>query len=372
MFQKSLLKNFVKSFNVSNSSEIVKDEKNYFEVELKKDDVFALVDKKIALLNQKIDTNYQKLNELFKIGKGMETAANKVFLFKEYPNQFPKEFIKKRMSGEIIKRYEIDGLKEYILYFEDIENFEDLPISIQNHLLENKEYFENGVGKLPIPQIPKDINIYLKNVDYLLNMPKKEKYDKKTRYAIGMYNNKEIYSTEFLVAKQFGYLQKFQGHSELKEYFKLIPFVFSNNMFDEVFQNLDNGRDIYSFFYKKDYRLFHILDENNDLVSFFVNSEKNFNKQLDKKFIFKSAREGGYFSILSPAEPFWRQADLMEQLYQNLKQKSISQNDFIVLVDEIISSKEKISKYKKHFDSLSAVDKIEIKEEIKIITEDKS
>ena len=34
------------------------------------------------------------------------------------------------------------------------------------------------------------------------------------------------------------------------------------------------------------------------------------------------------------------------------------------MVDKIIDSKEKITKYKKHFDSLNAVDKIEIKEEI--------
>ena len=40
------------------------------------------------------------------------------------------------------------------------------------------------------------------------------------------------------------------------------------------------------------------------------------------------------------------------------------QKPFINLVDTIIETKEKIAKYKKHFDSLSAVDKIEIKEEI--------
>ena len=78
----------------------------------------------------------------------------------------------------------------------------------------------------------------------------------------------------------------------------------------------------------------------------------------------KSTREGGYFSILSPAEPFWHQVDLIELLYQKLSQKSISQNDFIKLVDIILDSKEKIAKYNKHFESLNAVDKIEIKEEI--------
>ncbi len=47
-----------------------------------------------------------------------------------------------------------------------------------------------------------------------------------------------------------------------------------------------------------------------------------------------------------------------------LKISEDEQKPFIDLVDKIINSKEKIAKYKKHFDSLNAVDKIEIKEEI--------
>ena len=54
----------------------------------------------------------------------------------------------------------------------------------------------------------------------------------------------------------------------------------------------------------------------------------------------------------------------MQEVYQNLSKKSISQDDFIVLVDKILDAKEKIAKYNKHFESLNAVDKIEIKEEI--------
>ena len=40
------------------------------------------------------------------------------------------------------------------------------------------------------------------------------------------------------------------------------------------------------------------------------------------------------------------------------------QKPFINLVDTILQSKETIKKYNKHFDSLNAIDKIEIKEEI--------
>lgn len=136
--------NFIeKNYNQSDVYDMLSNKANYFEVNLKKDNVFALVDDKINTLNEKIDSSYSKLNTIFKIGKGMETAANNVFQFKEYPTKFPKEFIKKRMSGEIIKKYTIDETKEYLLYFEDITTFEELPQSIQNHLLKNKEFLEN-------------------------------------------------------------------------------------------------------------------------------------------------------------------------------------------------------------------------------------
>ncbi|MGE4396489.1 MAG: Eco57I restriction-modification methylase domain-containing protein [Sulfurimonas sp.] len=142
--QKTIAYNFKdKNYAQSDIYEILNNESKYFEVQLRTNSVYALVDNKIDLLNQKIDKNYPKLNEVFKVGKGMETAANNVFQFKEYPVKFPKEFVKKRMSGEIIKKYAIDKTKEYLLYFEDIETFEELPQSIQNHLLENRKFLEN-------------------------------------------------------------------------------------------------------------------------------------------------------------------------------------------------------------------------------------
>ncbi|CAA6811720.1 MAG: putative type IIS restriction/modification enzyme [uncultured Campylobacterales bacterium] len=142
--QKTLAYSFKnKNYDIDFISNFINFENNYFELNLKKDDVFALVDKKIGAINDKIDSDYPKLKTTFKIGKGMETAANKQFVFKKYPSQFPKEFIKKRMSGEIIKKYEINSLKEYILYFEDTQSFVDLPLSIQNHLIENKKVLDN-------------------------------------------------------------------------------------------------------------------------------------------------------------------------------------------------------------------------------------
>jgi len=53
--------------------------------------------------------------------------------------------------------------------------------------------------------------------------------------------------------------------------------------------------------------------------------------------------------------------------FQNIPIPNIpkeEQEPFINLVDTIIESKEKIAKYNKHFDTLNAIDKIEITEEI--------
>ena len=112
--------------------------KNAFSVTLSHDSVFALVDSRISDLNSKIDGEHNKLSDLFKIGKGMETAANNVFCFSEYPKQFPKKFIKRRMCGEIIKKYVHSETEEYVLYFENVLNFEDLPQNIQSYLEQNK------------------------------------------------------------------------------------------------------------------------------------------------------------------------------------------------------------------------------------------
>ena len=136
-----------KNYFVDDISKNINNDENYFEVELKKDDVFALIDKTIIKVNKKIDDNHSKLNEIFKIGKGMETAANKVFTFKEYPIQFKSEFIKKRMSGKIISKYFIAKEKEYLLYFEGINDFEKLPLSIQHYLFEHKNILENRADK---------------------------------------------------------------------------------------------------------------------------------------------------------------------------------------------------------------------------------
>jgi hypothetical protein len=131
-----------RQYSLTEISDKINNKQLEFEVSLSENKVFALDNKEISTLNKKIDSNHKKLFEMFHIGKGMETASNSVFSFDSFPHQFPQEFVKKRMVGENIERFTLTSSEAYILYFEDVENFDDLPLSIQNHLIENKIILE--------------------------------------------------------------------------------------------------------------------------------------------------------------------------------------------------------------------------------------
>lgn len=132
-----------KNYEIDDVVNFINDENNAFEVSLENDKVFALVDDKIAKLNAKIDGNHRRLQDVIMIGKGMETACNSVFSFDYMPNQFPQEFIKKQIIGENIRPYYLNPTENYLLYFENVENFDDLPTPIQEHLLNNQEVLKN-------------------------------------------------------------------------------------------------------------------------------------------------------------------------------------------------------------------------------------
>lgn len=117
---------------------------NYFKVNFEKDSNFSLVSEQRKKLNDKIDKDSKILGDLFLVGKGMETAADKIFSFKEKPTQFPENNIKKRVTGVNIDKYHINNKNsKYVLYFEDIENFKDLDDSIKNYLMENKRILKD-------------------------------------------------------------------------------------------------------------------------------------------------------------------------------------------------------------------------------------
>ena len=127
-----------KNYSVDDVITIINDNDNAFAVDLKENNVFALVSNTIANLNERIDGKHAKLGNLCHVGSGMQTAANEVFCFSELPLQFPKEYIKKQLVGENISRYSLMDQPDYLLYFEDIDAFENLPVSIQEHLTNHK------------------------------------------------------------------------------------------------------------------------------------------------------------------------------------------------------------------------------------------
>lgn len=125
----------------------IRNEDNYYDVVFRENNVFSLANPQREKINHKIDDKHPKLGELLKVGSGMQTASNDTFLFKEIPSYLPREYIKGRMSGEIIGRYCISTPLECLLYIEDVEDFDKLPLSIQQHLLNNKKELEDRADK---------------------------------------------------------------------------------------------------------------------------------------------------------------------------------------------------------------------------------
>jgi len=136
-----------KDYNEKELMSIIKDENNYFSTKFNKNSVFPLINDEIKELNKKIDDKHPKLGELLVVGEGMQTGANNVFVFNDYPLNFPKEFVKRRISGRNIGRYYTDDKTDFILYFEFINDFKQLPDEIQNHLIKHGDKLKNRADK---------------------------------------------------------------------------------------------------------------------------------------------------------------------------------------------------------------------------------
>ena len=136
-----------KELSVTEVIRLINDEELFFSTKFELNNVFALISNDIKRLNEKIDDDHEKIGDICLIGKGMETASDKVFSFKEYPVQFPSEFIKLRVSGKNSRKYFISDKTDYILYFEFIDDFKDLPIEIKDYLKSNKKILSNRADK---------------------------------------------------------------------------------------------------------------------------------------------------------------------------------------------------------------------------------
>ncbi len=136
-----------KMYDESQLKKIFVDDELFFDVQLRKDSVFALVNNKIDKINSKIDSAGTPLGELFRVGSGMQPALNSVFVMNNSPTDFPPDFIKKRISGDIIQPYHIGEPNEFCLYVENVESFDDLPLKIREYLNSHKEDLSNRADK---------------------------------------------------------------------------------------------------------------------------------------------------------------------------------------------------------------------------------
>ena len=116
----------------------------FIDVWLKPNSSFALINDRIEKLNSKIDKGSMLLGSIFLVGKGMETAANDIFSNKDLLNfHFPSRYIKRRLNGKAIKKFFIDDkYNEDILFFEEINSFDELDQTIKSYLIENREELE--------------------------------------------------------------------------------------------------------------------------------------------------------------------------------------------------------------------------------------
>ncbi len=126
-----------KDYDAEEFRKYITNSSNYASVKFRENSVFALVNSEIDGINQMIDGNHPKLQDLTAIGQGMQTGVNDVFSFEVAPKQFPSSCVRRRIDGRNISRYSISDDMNYLLYVEDFEEFEDLPKSVQNHLNEH-------------------------------------------------------------------------------------------------------------------------------------------------------------------------------------------------------------------------------------------
>jgi len=132
-----------------------------------------------------------------------------------------------------------------------------------------------------------------------------------------------VYLTEFLFAKQRGFIKDLKGHSEINiNYYKLLPFIFE---FCEIYFDLKSKRYLYMIDDNENRKIAHVLDENYFLISIFLLRKKEFKRFLKKSKAIKTYPDGEapVSPILSPARAaFWRHPDMIMQLYQNFLKKS--------------------------------------------------
>jgi hypothetical protein len=110
-------------------------------------------DEDVMAIVKKLDKAGTAVRDMLHIGQGMQTGANTVFA--SLPQSLVDELLGEdllylRATNTDIRRWVIEDRKDYILYLEDYEHFNDLPNPVQNYLnscaaqLMSRKAYERG------------------------------------------------------------------------------------------------------------------------------------------------------------------------------------------------------------------------------------
>ena len=269
----------------------------------------------------------EKLKFLYEIVKTSKLCSNDIYITEfnwpiintaPYAPTSEKECVSLREHAKFMSEYydiaKKSGVVESVFYHQ--------LIAPGYGLIDNRD----GLKKYPA-FFEYSLKISIANINYLLNIEKKEKYDKITKLKVANINSKPVYLTEFLFAKQRSFIKDLKEHSKIDIYFyKLLPFVI--NKYYLILKNKENDR--ISYIVKIDNkRNLLILIENDLIISLFLVNNKNLYRQIKNKRFKIINQLGGTATPLiqnwpagSCQKAFWRQADCIKLLYQNFLKKS--------------------------------------------------
>jgi len=291
----------------------------------------------------------------------------------------------------IFKKVKADKNHEFKVVDTDLENFSTM---LQSDLSDTSFTFSNSaeliikkkIEEVGTPLKEWDINIYRGvltgfNEAFIINGVKKAELIKKdsksaeiikqllrgrnldryvcditNEYLINSHNNPPVNINDYPAIKEHldFYFEKLSARYDKGE----TPYNLRNCKYLNSF---DNPKIIYPEF--SSFPLFSYDDNKSYLLdtSWFIDKgNKYLLACLNSKLIWHYL--GSISSSLGNAS--LRMKKIFVEQIPIPKISETEQQPFIELVDEILSAKEKIKKYKKHFDTLSAVDKIEITEAI--------
>lgn len=103
--------------------------------------------KTITPVLERIDAAGTPLGEIFLVGKGMETGANKAFTFQSEDHSLMQKlaeegFIKQRARNSDIKVFSIEESRKWVIFPYRASTFHDLPEILKSHLLEYRAELE--------------------------------------------------------------------------------------------------------------------------------------------------------------------------------------------------------------------------------------